>query len=783
MKSKEPEFSQTSTCPVDHHELKSPLGCPVSHRAAEFDPFSEAYQLDPATYLQWARANEPVFYSPRLRYWVVTRYADVKAIFRDNVTFSPSVALEKITPTRPEAEEVLRSYDYGMDRTLVNEDEPAHMERRRALMKPFTPEELVHHEQMVRDLAREAVDSFVDAGQADLVTQMLYTVPLTVGMRFLGIPEEDIGPLKEFAVAHTVNTWGRPDPGEQVAVAHAVGKFWQYSSGVLDKIRLNPSGPGWMQYSVRQQANQPDVVTDSYLHSMMMAGIVAAHETTAHAASNAIKLLLQNPSWWSELCEDSSLIPNAVEECLRYAGSVAAWRRITTRDTEVDGVAIPSGSRLLIVQATANRDPRQFEDGDEFDLHRVDASDHLTFGYGAHQCMGKNLARMELQVFLQELTTRLPHLELADQEFRFVPNTSFRGPEHLLVRWDAAQNPEHRKPEILTRRQPVSMGKPSAAALSRLVIVEDARMLSERVMQLTLRDTRGAPSPRWTSGTHIDVECGTDSYGEPRSRQYSLCGPIDAGTYQISVLLEEESRGGSQWIHANAICGERLRIRGPRNHFRLDQSADRLVLIAGGIGITPILAHADAAKAAGIAYHIHYVGRSAKHLAYLDRLSRDHAEHVTTYFKDEGERLSLPDLVGDLPAGAQVYACGPQRLIDELEELGRNWPDCALHVEHFSSSLVSLDPAKEHAFNLELKTSGLTLKVAADQTVLQTLRGANIDIQSDCEEGLCGSCEAAVLKGVIDHRDVVLNKSEREAGKRMMTCCSRASGDLLVLDL
>src|SRR5690606_13926837 len=140
-------------------------------------------------------------------------------------------------------------------------------------------------------------------------------------------------------------------------------------------------------------------------------------------------------------------------------------------------------------------------------------------------------------------------------------------------------------------------------------------------------------------------------------------------------------------------------------------------------------------------------------------------------------------LLADLPEGHQVYACGPQRLIDELEELAADWPDEVLHVEHFSSTLGELDPTKEHAFDVELRDSGLTVRVAADQTVLQALRGANIDIQSDCEEGLCGSCEAVVLNGEVDHRDVVLTNSERESNTRMMTCCSRASGDRLVLEL
>ena len=234
-------------CPTARGALSTfhtPTGCPVSQRAAAFDPFGDGYQQDPPEYVRWAREQEPIFYSPQLGYWVITRYDDIKAIFRDSLTFSPSIALEKITPTGAEANAVLASYGFALNRTLVNEDEPAHQPRRRALMGSFAPEELAHHVPMVRRLARQYVDRFVDDGRADLVDQMLWEVPLTVALHFLGVPEEDMDTLRRYSIAHTVNTWGRPQPGEQVAVAHAVGNFWRYAGEVLEKMRQNPDAPG-----------------------------------------------------------------------------------------------------------------------------------------------------------------------------------------------------------------------------------------------------------------------------------------------------------------------------------------------------------------------------------------------------------------------------------------------------------------------------------------------------------------------------------------------------------
>ena len=790
----------------------------MSAQAAAFNPFEEGYLQDPPGYVKWAREQEPVFFSPELGYWVVTRYDDVKAVFRDHGRFSPSNALEKITPPSPRVQEVLDSYRYAMNRTLVNEDEPAHMARRRLLLEPFTPEALRHHEPMVRRLAREYVDRFINDGRADLVDQMLWEVPLTIALHFLGVDEDDMPLLRQYSIAHTINTWGRPDPEEQVRVAHAVGNFWQLAGRILEKMRQDPSGPGWMKFGLRMQKDHPDVVTDSYLHSMMMAGIVAAHETTANATANALRLLLEHPTAWRELCADPSLIPNAVEECLRFSGSIIAWRRVALSDVTVGGQALPAGSRLLLIMTSGNHDEGHFADADLLDIRRDNAGDHLSFGYGAHQCLGKNLARMELQIFLEELTRRLPHMTLAPQTFSYLPNTSFRGPEHLLVQWDPADNPERRDPARLKARQPLRIGESTRALVSRPLRVAARRLLAHDVIELRLEPLDGVPLPRWEPGAHIDIEMGTviagpdngdgvnagidvgvsagpaaevDSGKPAVSRQYSLCGdPADRHAYTVAVLRDPQSRGGSQWLHEHAAVGEVLRTRGPRNHFRFDEAASGPVLfVAGGIGITPVAAMALRARALGRDYTLHYCGRSRATMAYVAELQALHGERLHLHIADEGSRADVAALLqhGRSPAGLRVYACGPQRLLDALQDLcstERGWPDETLRVEHFQVQPGTLDPSREQAFEVELRDSGLTLQVGADRTLLQALRAANIDVPSDCGEGLCGSCEVRVLAGPVDHRDVVLTRSERERNDRLMACCSRAcGGQRLVLEL
>lgn len=777
MSTTEHSLSGAGGCPF--HQPVSPTGCPVSPQAAAFDPFDAPYQLDPAEALRWSREQEPVFYSPKLGYWVVSRYEDVKGVFRDNRTFSPSIALEKLTPAPPEAIKILESYGYAVRRTMVNEDEPDHMERRRLLMEAFLPENLKKHEIWVRDLVRDYMDRFVDKGRVDLVAEMFREIPMTVALRFLGVPNEDAQELRKFSVAHTVNTWGRPSPEQQLQIAEEVGQFWKTAQEILDRMLAEPNGEGWMYDSIRMHQVHPDIVPESYLRSMMLAILVAAHETTAFATANAFRILLSNRESWNDICENPALIPSAVEECLRTAGSAVAWRRIATRDTEVGGVNIPEGGKLLIVQASANRDARHFENPDEFDIYRHNSTEHFTFGYGAHQCMGKNIARMEMRIILDEFVRRLPHIKLVeDQEFEYLPNTSFRGPKSLWVEWDVSQNPERHTPSVLENPTHFHIGAPIKDEILRRVVVTQVIQEAEAVIRIDLADPHGRDLPDWSPGSHIELVS-----GEWR-RYYSLCGTHeDRSRLSFAILRAPESRGGSVHFHDTIKKGDVLHIAGPKNHFHLDETATSYILIAGGIGITPILAIADRLKEIGKPYALHYCGAKRRTMAFIERIERDHGTVLTIHAGDEGCRLDLPEVLSKIADGEQVYSCGPERMLGALEALAMNWPEDTLHIEHFTARPSILDPENEHAFEAILADSDLTVQVCNDQTLLEALTAAGVDVPSDCCEGLCGTCEVAVTEGDIDHRDLVLSRAERGANDRMMACCSRAAGKSLVLSL
>lgn len=753
----------------------TPSRCPVARGSAaeQFDPFSLDYQLDPGEHLKFARENEPVFFDKALGYWVITRYDDVREVFRDNLTFSPSVALEKITPSTPEAAAILNNYNFALGRTLVNEDEPDHTLRRRALQGAFDPAQLAHHEDMVRRLVTERIDTFAGVGRVDLVTSLTYEVPLLVAFHFLGVPEHDMDLLHTYSVAHTVNTWGRPTPEEQIEIAHNVGKFWNLAGDILQELRQDPDAEGWMPMSIRAQQEQPDVVTDSYLHSMMMAGIVAAHETTAYTGANAIKLLLENRDVWEQICARPELIPNAIEECLRLSGGVAAWRRITTRPTTIGGTDIPEGARILLVSASANRDPEVFPDPDRIDLFRDNSAQHLTFGFGSHQCLGKNLARLELQVILQELTSRLPHIRLVeDQDFGFVPNTSFRGPQHLQVSWDPADNPAEVReefPEIL-------FNGPDRERRTRPMRVTAVTDAARGIRRIVLKTIDGSPLPHSHPGAHIEIDAGGVN------RHYSLCGQ-GTDSFEIAVALAPDSRGGSKWLHKQVKEGSVLKVRGPRSAFRYRPDSTHLILVAGGVGITPMLAMADQARAEGTSYELHYAGRDRSRMAYLDRIERDHSDATTLYVSSEGSRLDVAKFVGSYEPGVQLLTCGPEALTSALLDALHTWPEGTVVRELFSAA-HAVDPSDNTPFTAVIASTGEELPVPADTTLLDALEQSGHDMYADCREGLCGTCEVGVLSGRPEHRDHLLSPRERAHGTRILPCVSRADDSApLVLDL
>ena len=391
--------------------------------------------------------------------------------------------------------------------------------------------------------------------------------------------------------------------------------------------------------------------------------------------------------------------------------------------------------------------------------------------------MGKNIGRMQMRVFIEEFTRRLPHMRLVpDQRLDYLPNTSFRGPAQLWVQWDPAQNPERVATTHRLSAGPFYIGPPARDRITRQVVLAGKARVGESLYRLDLALPSGAKLPAWTAGSHIDLISGG------HRRKYSLCGPLgDRQHWSVVIQRESNGRGGSRHFCDELQVGDRVQVAGPKNMFALDESAPHNLLIAAGIGITPILAMADRLRELGRPYALHYAGRSRAHMAWLDRLQADHGHALHLHVKTEGQHMDLPTLVREAPVDCTVYACGPERLTDELQTLCAQGP--RLRVEHFSTGAGSLDPSQEQGFEVVLRDSGLTLQVPPDRSLLQALQVAGIDVPCDCGEGLCGTCEVQVLEGEVDHRDKVLSPAERATHDRMLACCSRARGSSIVLGL
>ncbi|MEV0041404.1 cytochrome P450 [Streptomyces sp. NPDC050804] len=410
--------------------------------AASFDPFNASYQQHPGISMSEARREEPVFYSPVLDYWIVTQYDDIKEIFKDTDTFSASITLDQITPSTEETVAVLVQHGFNPGLALVNEDGPSHQERRKAHQEPFKGREVEALLPRIREVVTGHIDKFVKNGRADLMADLFQEAPITVALIFMGIPDEDIAACRQFTLDQTVFMYGRPAPEEQKQVASNLGRYWEFTGQLVEKIRRNPDAPGWLPHVIRESQRKPGLFGDNELQTTALAGLVAAHETTTNASGNAMRALLENRETWDRVCADPALLPKAIEESLRYDGSVAAWRRLAVKETTVGGVTIPAGGRVMMITSSANHDGSVFENPEKFDIDRPHPNRHMTFGFGAHACMGATLARQEMRVFIEELTHRLPHMSLVEgQEITYLPNTSFRGPKNLLVEWDPRLNP------------------------------------------------------------------------------------------------------------------------------------------------------------------------------------------------------------------------------------------------------------------------------------------------------------------------------------------------------
>jgi ferredoxin-NADP reductase/predicted pyridoxine 5'-phosphate oxidase superfamily flavin-nucleotide-binding protein len=313
------------------------------------------------------------------------------------------------------------------------------------------------------------------------------------------------------------------------------------------------------------------------------------------------------------------------------------------------------------------------------------------------------------------------------------------------------------------------------------LVISGVRQLTPRVRAFELRDPNGARLPVVNAGAHLQFPMRLTD-GKEKICHYSICSnPARRDAYEIAVLLEKEGEGGSIAVHEQFDIGQRLNCELPQNNFHIHDDDRPALLIAGGIGITPIKAMAQVFKARGNDMHLHYSGRSAREMAFRDRLEREFETGMTVYRSFEHERLNIEQVLKDAADDAVVYVCGPGRLIDAVVRVseGLQIEPERIRFERFNA----IPAADARPIQLELRRSGKLLEVAADQTILDAMLEAGVDTAFSCRAGNCKTCAVKVLDGEAEHRDSALSMAERTDYQLFCPCVSRAKSDHLVLDI
>lgn len=302
------------------------------------------------------------------------------------------------------------------------------------------------------------------------------------------------------------------------------------------------------------------------------------------------------------------------------------------------------------------------------------------------------------------------------------------------------------------------------------------------ICSFELIEAQGHVLPAFSAGSHVDVKI-NDGF----TRQYSLCNdPSEKHRYLIAVLRDANTRGGSQAMHDSVKVGDSITISTPKNHFPLAHGAKHNLLLAGGIGVTPILCMAERLAVMGAGFDLHYCTRSRERTAFYDRIGASaYAPRVQFHFDDGAaeQKLDLKALLVKPEPGTHVYVCGPKGFMDAVLSTARaqGWPEDQVHFEFFGADAVKSDD--DRSFQVKLASSGKIVVVPKDKTVVEALADAGIEVMTSCGEGVCGTCLTRVLEGEVDHKDLYLMPDEQAKNDQFMPCVSRAKSAMLVLDL
>lgn len=421
-----------------YHNIRTPprvqpSGCPVDH---EFTTFNDEYLNNPYPQLAQIRSTNPIFYSKKLGFLVVTRMEDLIEVFRDHDVYSSANVQDPVFPVSEKAAAILASEDFNPVAVMSNRQQPDHTRIKKYTKEGFSARRMKILEPYIRQRSEELIDDMIkQGGPVDFVKCFGHPLPGQTIFRFIGFDKSDDDQILAWTGNRLAFTWGNPSEDEQVAIAEKMLSYWRYCREFVARRFANRKDDLTSELLNAHEAD-PSELAYREVESIIYGHSFAGHEIVSNYMSNALLALLPRRDDWSRLCSDASLIPNALEEVLRYDSPQTSWRRVTNRDAHIAGVNIPAGTQVFLSLGAANHEPSIFDSPDQFDIDRKNARKHMSFGHGIHFCLGARLARLEGQIALESLTKRLPGLRLVeDQDLRYSANITFRGPNELWVEW------------------------------------------------------------------------------------------------------------------------------------------------------------------------------------------------------------------------------------------------------------------------------------------------------------------------------------------------------------
>lgn len=733
----------TETCP---HAASGPA---IDPRIPSYDVdlYDDSVIADQQTHFKVMRDLGPVVWLPQHGNFAVTRYAELSEALRNWRVFSSALGVA--------GDEFGCQYSRG---GTLTSDPPLHDKLRKVSVAPLRPSKMDGYRGDIQAEATALIDRLIARGSFDGIADFARHLPLTMVTDFVGLPEEGRENMLNWAAAG-FDVLGCQNARGQIGLETSMGmRDW-----IVKNVRPETMKQGSWSAQLSGLAAEGKIPQD-YVALIMRDYLGPSLDTTISVTGQLIYALGQNPEQWDKIRNDPSLIDSAVYEAVRLASPVRSFTRTTVQETVLGGVTIPEGARVMMLYSCANRDERQFKNPDAFDVTRDDGP-HLGFGQGVHICEGMHLAQLEIQSLLRAMVPRVAKIDVGEPTISY--NNTIFGFASLPVTFQAVAASEK-----ITRPAAVNDGWIDAYVASHTGAATD-------IVTLTLAAEDGGVLPSYEAGAHIDIKM-----GEGLVRQYSLCGlPEDQGQYRLGVLRDPNSRGGSVHVHDALKVGSRVRISEPRNLFPLNADSSHSILLAGGIGVTPIMAMAYDLKTQERTFEMHYTARELSRAAFVPEMQSAFGDHLTVYADDEqgASRLDVPQVLAAAKTSDHIYCCGPSGFIDYVvaQAKAAGWPDSHVHVERFSGG----DVDTAGAFQLVAQKSGLTIDVPEGTTILQALLDAGIDTPYSCETGVCGTCVCKVVEGTPEHQDSYLTDEQKTSNNKIAICCSRSKSERLVLDI